>query len=156
MLKRIALTFTLFALASGAFAQGPGDLSYHKTVAGPTEFIQRTVVLPVPAPPPPGSSQSGPSLITAPAAVQLSLADQLAVEASLQWMAEHGYLFDVNVPVYDVSISGNGITITIHVAGGGTVVIILSNGPFLPVDIPHRLMTMTVARPIQLQISNGF
>ncbi|HSK80018.1 MAG TPA: hypothetical protein VLQ45_26430 [Thermoanaerobaculia bacterium] len=154
MLKRLALALTLFALASGASAQEPGDLSFHKSVAGPTEYIQRTVVLPVPAPPPPGSSLSGPSLVTAPAAVQLSLADQLAVEASLQWMAQHGYLFDVNVPIYDVSISGNGITITIHVAGGGDIVIILSNGPFLPVDIPHRLMTVIVARPIQ--IYNGF
>lgn len=154
MLKRFALALTLFALASGASAQGPGDLSYHKTVAGPTEYIQRTVVLPVPPPPPPGSLPSGASLITAPAVVQLSLADQLAVEASVQWMAEHGYLLDVNVPVYDVSISGNGITIVIHVAGGGDIVIILSNGPFLPVDVPHRLMTFTVVRPVQ--IYNGF
>ena len=153
MLKRFALALTLFALASGASAQEPGDLSFHKTVAGPTEYIQRAVVLPVPPPPPPGSSLSGPSLVTAPAAVQLSLADQLAVEASLQWMVQHGYLFE-EIPGYDVSISGNGITITIHVAGGGDIVIILSNGPFQPVNVSHRLMTVLVARPIQ--IYNGF
>jgi hypothetical protein len=153
MLKRLALALTLFALASGVSAQEPGDLSFHKTVAGPTEYIQRTVVLPVPAPPPPGSSQSGPSLATAPAAVQLSLANQLAVEAALQWMVQHGYLFE-DTPGWNVSISGNGITITIQGTGGPDIVIILSNGPFLPVDIPHRLMTVIVARPVQ--IYNGF
>lgn len=152
MLKRFALALTLFALASGAFAQEPGDLSYHKTVAGPTEYIQRTVVLPVP-PPPPGSSLSGPSLVTAPATVQLSVADQIAVDAAVQWMVQHGYLFEEPAG-FDVSISGNGITIVIHVAGGGDIVIVLSNGPFQPVDIPHRLMTVLVARPIQLY--NGF
>ena len=155
MSKRIALTLTLFALASGAFAQGPGDLSYHKTVAGPTEFIQRTVVLPVPAPPP--GSTTGAPLVTAPVVVQPAVANQLAVEAALLWMVRHGYLLDdAGTPAYDVSISGNGITLTINVPGGGDIVIILSNGPFLPMDIPHRLMTVTVARPIQLQISNGF
>lgn len=152
MLKRFALALTFFALASGASAQGHGDLSFHRTVAGPTEFIQRTVVLPVPAPPPPGS-QTGPSLMTADAGVQLSRADQLAVEAAIQWMGQHGYLFD-EVPGWDVTVSGNGITITIKVAGGPDIVIILSNGPFLPVDIPHRLMTVNVVRPVQ--IYNGF
>lgn len=152
MLKRFALALTLFALASGASAQGHGDLSFHRTVAGPTEFIQRTIVLPVPPPPPPGS-QSGPTLATAGAGVQLSLADQLAVEASLQWMVQHGYLVE-DIPGWDVSISGNGITITINVVGGPDIVIILSNGPFLPIDIHHRLMTVNVVRPVR--IYNGF
>lgn len=152
MLKRLALALTLFALASGASAQTSGDLSFHRTVAGPTELIQRTVVLPVPPPPPPGSL-TGPSLVTAAAGVQLSLADQLAVEAAIQWMVQHGYLVE-DTPGWDVSISGNGITITIKVVGGPDIVIILSNGPFLPVDVPHRLMTVTVVRPVQ--IYNGF
>ena len=153
MLKRFALALTLFALASGASAQASGDLSYHRTVAGGTEYIQRTVVLPVPPPPPP-SSQTGPSLVTAAAGVQLSLADQLAVEAAIQWMVQHGYLFEDLPGGWDVSISGNGITITINVVGGPDIVIVTSNGPFLPVDIPHRLMTVLIARPVR--IYNGF
>lgn len=153
MSKRLALALTLFALASSAFAQGPGDLSFHRTVAGSTEFIQRTVVLPVPGPPPPPGSTTGSPLVAAPVVVQPAVANQLAVEAAIQWLGQHGYLFD-EVPGYDVSVSGNGITITINVAGGPDIVIILSNGPFLPVDIPHRLMTVNVARPIH--IYNGF
>ena len=80
MLKRFALALTLFALASGASAQAHGDLSFHRTVAGPTELIQRTVVLPVPPPPPPGS-QTGPSLVTAGAGVQLSAQHSQSLEA---------------------------------------------------------------------------
>lgn len=152
MLKRFALALVLTGFASAAFAQSPSDLSFHRTVAGPIEVIQRTVVLTVPAPPPPGSSQ-GASLVTAPLAAQLSLADQLAVEAAIDWMVGHGYLTDVNTPLFDVTISGNSITIT--TSGPGGVVIVLGNGPFLPTEIPHRVMAVTVFRPIQ-QISNGF
>jgi protein-disulfide isomerase len=129
--KRIvlALLFATFAAVASASAQEVGDLSYLKTIAGSKEFIQRTSVLNFPA-------------------------GQAAVEAAIQWQVRHGYLTDIDVqnigPV--VSVSGSSTTIAFRVPGGPDVIIILSNGPFLPTELPHRLMTVNVIRAI----SNGF
>jgi hypothetical protein len=141
----IALALTVFG-AAAAFAQSSGDLSFHRTVAGPSEFIQRTAVLPLPTSPA-SSFKAGPSAVPT----------NVAVEAALQWLVQHGYLTqaDLQSAGPSVTVSGTGITITFHVPGGPDAVIVLSNGPFLPTDIPHRLMSVIVVRPV-VDISNGF
>jgi hypothetical protein len=113
-----------------ASAQGPGDLSFFRTRVGPSELIQRTTLVP-------------------------ALEGNLAVEAALEWQVEHGYLTQsdlMNVGA-QVSVSGSSITIGFHVPGGPDVVIVLSNGPFFPTELPQQqLMSVTVIR----SISNGF
>lgn len=127
-LKRILIALLLaVTAATAASAQEPGDLLFFKSVAGNREFLQRTAVLNYPA-------------------------GQAAVEAAIQWQVRHGYLTDVDLQntAPDVSVSGSSITITFHVVGGPDVVIILSNGPFLPTNTLNRLMTVVVVRPVQL------
>lgn len=143
--QRLVIVFVLAVMGTAAAsAQEPGDLWFHKTIAGSSEFIQRAAVLALPGP------QSGSAAKAAPGSVDTSL----AVEAAMQWQVEHGYLTEIDLqdvgPV--VTVSGSGITITFHSPGGPDIVIVLSNGPFLPTDLPHRLMTVTVVRPV----SNGF
>jgi len=136
-LKRIAIAFLLAACTAVAVsAQEPGDLFFQKTLVGSKELVQRTAMLTFAAPP---SSQT---------------VQQAAVEAAINWQVSHGYLTSTDAQGIgpQVTISGSSITIVFHVPGGPDVVIVLSNGPFLPTPYPNRLMSVVVVR----DISNGF
>jgi len=128
----IALVLVLAALgAAGASAQVPGDLSYLKTYAGTHELITRTLLVPGPLP------------------------GNLAVQAAEQKLVQLGYLTAADAQNFgpDVSITSSGITITYHVPGGPDIVVVLPNGPFLPIPTPaQRVMSIIVVR----DISNGF
>ena len=139
-LKRIVLVLLLFILATAAAsAQEPGDLWFHRTVAGSSELIQRAAMLDLSA------ARSGAAAKAAPGAIDI----ELIVEAAVQWQVEHGYLTEADLLDIgpEVSNSGSSITITFHVPGGPDITIVLP-GPFLPRDVQQRLMAVTVVRPV--------
>lgn len=126
--------------ASAVSAQEADTLLLHKRPIGDRMVNQMAVMLPLPPTPP-----------EAPAPPSSSIYDQVAVEAALQWMVEHGYLFQVPTAGVGVTVAGNAITVT-WTGPGIHIVIVLPNGPFLPKPWPNRLMTATVIH----EISNGF
>ena len=76
------------------------------------------------------------------------------VDAATNWLVSHGYLTsaDAQGSGPQVTFSGSSIIIVFHVPGGPDVVIVLPNGPFLPIPYLNRLMSVVVVR----DISNGF
>ena len=139
-LQRIVLVLLLFILGTVAVsAQEPGDLWFHRTVAGSSELIQRVAMLDLSA------ARSGAAAKAAPGAIDI----ELLVEAAVQWQVEHGYLTEADLLDFgpEVSNSGSSITITFHVPGGPDITIVLP-GPFLPRTVQQRLMAVTVVRPV--------
>lgn len=146
MLRRASLTFVLCALAFTAVAAAqppvPGNINllhHHR------EFQGRSV------------DQLAVQLdLQAPAEGWASYAElqEAKVEAALDWVRDHGYLFDDPGVDIDFSSSSNGNTLTISGPGFEIVINLPGGGPFLPMQ-REQLMVATSIRT-QPQISNGF
>lgn len=130
----------LTGAASAVSAQEADTLLFHKRPVGPRGVHQMAVMLPLP--PTPAENPEPPSS---------AIYDQVAVEAALQWMAEHGYLQEVPTAGVDVTVAGSATTVT-WTGPGIHIVIVLPSGPFLPKPWANRLMTATVVQDIY----NGF
>lgn len=130
----------IVSAASSASAQKADTILFHKQPIGDRVVNQMAVMLPLPPTPPED-----------PEPPSSSIYDQVAVEAALQWMVEHKYLFQVPNAGVDVTVSGSATTVT-WTGPGIQIVIVLPSGPFLPKPWPNRLMTATVIH----EIYNGF
>ena len=139
MFRRSLMAFILctLAVATLAAAQPPTDLLHHQRLFMGREVHQAAAMLQLPAPP---------NGWATPAEFQAA-----QVQASLDWLASHGYLGN---PVDIDFVSGSdGNSLTID-GPGIHIVIYLPCGPFLPIQ-REQLLTATIVR-VPPQISNGF
>jgi hypothetical protein len=141
-LTALALGLTLAAVAP---AQEPDDLQLNKRSFQDKEAIQAQAVLRLPAARP---ELAGPD--------RRAHYQHVAVQAALDWMVRHGYLFHDDSHSIEVYNTSQGLVMVIHFAGGGNAVIYLGPGPFLPRPEPEverldTLMTVTILRDLRVQ-----
>ncbi len=135
-----ALALSTLGLANAASAQPTfTDLLHHERTFLNYQARQDAATLYLSLPPGGWSTQA-----------QLEAAK---LQASLDWLASHGYLF--SDPSIDIEFHSGSDGNTITIDGNGIhVVINLPCGPFIPVQ-KEQLMVVTIIRQVP-QISNGY
>lgn len=138
MLKRTlaVLLFSVLASAAAATAQPP---SWSDLQASSVLHLAKL---------PPGLEESQ----------RFAQYQHAAIQVGKQWLAEHGYLFDVN-PAISVQNTNQGVVVTYN-AGGHSITVIYGPGPII--ERPDRdwvnvRMTVLFPRALALDdIYNGF
>lgn len=141
MFRRTSMAFLLSAVAfaATAVAQPAPGLLVHQRVFQNREVHQVATMLQLPVP---ANGWATPAELR-----------DAQVEASLDWLAEHGYLFDDPAVTVDLVSSGTGNSLVIR-GPGFDLVIHLPSGPFLPTQ-REQLLAGTIVRQLP-EISNGF
>lgn len=132
--------FTFTAAASAQTVPPAYDFHFHKSVFQNREVIQTASKLFLPAPP-----ANGWATAAELRAVQ--------VDAALDWLVAHGYLFDTQ-PAVSLQTDANG-NHSLVITGPGFHISVAIPGPFLPQQ-REQLLTATIIRNLPPQINNGF